>query len=118
MDLIVIYILVCYGMANMIVYANGPFHIFRKLHSYLDREYPMLGEMISCMICLPTWIGFLMSAINIIFFTYSAFTPMNSVIFDKNLWPIIVFLDGMLTSGACWLIHTLQEMMERIGGNE
>ena len=34
MDWIVlfIYMIICYGIANTIIYANGPFHCFVKMH--------------------------------------------------------------------------------------
>jgi hypothetical protein len=38
---------------------------------------------------------------------------MNSIILNKELWYIIIFFDGLLTSGGCWLLHTLQEYWER-----
>lgn len=111
---LIIYFLLAYGICNMVIFANGPFHIFRKMHVYFKENHPMLDEMTTCFICFPTWVGFGLSAINLIFFPYIAFSPMNMVICDKMLWPIIIACDGLLTSGGCWLIHTCQEMMERV----
>ena len=117
MNLIIFFLLV-YGICNIIVFANGPFHIFIKMHEYFKKYRPMLEEMCSCMICLPTWIGMFLSTVNLIFFPSIAFTPMNMVLFGKNLWPIVIFFDGLIASGGNWLIHTFQEMMERINSNE
>ena len=78
----------------------------------------MLEEMFSCMICLPTWVGMFLSAVNLIFFPYTPFTPMNMVLYAENLWPIVIFFDGLIASGGNWLIHTFQEMMERVNSNE
>ena len=110
---LIIYFLLCYGICNIIIFASGPFHIFSKMHDYFKEHYPMLEEMSSCFICLPTWCGFCMSTINILFFPLIGFTPMNMIIANKMLWIIIIFFDGTITSGGCWLIHTFQEMMER-----
>lgn len=110
---LIIYFLLAYGVCNMIIFANGPFHIFMKMHKYFKEKYPMLEEMTSCFICLPTWAGMFFSTVNLIFFAYVPFTPMNFIITDKILWPIIVFFDGLITSGGCWLLHTFQEALER-----
>ena len=112
-----IYIIVCYGISNIIIYANGPFHIFKKMHEYFADKHPILEEMFRCFICLPTWIGMTMSALNL-FLTDIKFTPMN-MIFDYSLIniPFIIFFDGMFTSGICWLINNFEEMMERVGNN-
>lgn len=118
MNLIIFFLLV-YGICNIIVYANGPFHIFIKMHAYLkEHEHNMLEEMFSCMICLPTWVGMFLSAVNLIFFPYTPFTPMNMVLHTENLWPIVIFFDGLIASAGNWLIHTFQEMMERVNSNE
>lgn len=115
---LIIYFLLAYGICNIIIFANGPFHIFEKMHSFLNKKYPVMEEMMSCFICLPTWCGFFLSTINLIFFPSVLFSPMNMLILNKSLWPLIIFFDGILTSGGCWLIHNFQEMMERSGTHE
>lgn len=115
---LIIYFLLAYGICNIIIFANGPFHIFEKMHSFLSDKYPVMEEMMSCFICLPTWCGFFLSAINLIFFPLVPFSPMNMLMLDKSLWAFIIFFDGILTSGGCWLIHNFQEMMERSGTHE
>lgn len=110
---LIIYFLLAYGICNMIIFANGPFHIFLKMHEYFKEKHPMLEEMTSCFICLPTWAGMFFSIVNLLFFAYIPFTPMNFIIADKALWPIIVVFDGLITSGGCWLLHTCQEAVER-----
>ncbi len=120
MEIIVIFIFsfAVYGISNTIVFANGPFHIFRKMHEYLEKSYPMLNEGLSCMICSPWWIGMFLSAINILFFPQFAITPMNYAILNKFLFPFIIFIDGAIGSGINWLIHTVQEALERSNNNE
>jgi len=115
---ILIFFLLVYGICNIIIFANGPCHIFLKMHKYFKERHPMLEEMFSCMICLPTWVGMFLSAVNLILFPYTPFTPMNMVLYAENLWPIVIFFDGLIASGGNWLIHTLQEMMERVDNNE
>ena len=110
---LIIYFLLAYGICNIIIFAKGPFHIFDKMHNFFKEKWPMMEEMTSCFICLPTWCGFFLSAINLLFFPNVMFSPMNMIILNKMLWPIIIFFDGLLTSGGCWLIHTTQEAIER-----
>ena len=115
METIVIFMfsMAVYGISNTIVFANGPFHIFKKMHEYLEDNYPMLNEGLSCMICCPWWVGMVISSINILFFPMFAITPMNYLLADKLLFPFIIFLDGAIASGMNWLIHTIQEAVER-----
>jgi len=68
------------------------------------------------MICLPTWIGFFGSAL--IWSPSEAYGIVTEGINFFNIFTIpkgliSVFLDGCLTSGAVWLMHTFQESMER-----
>jgi hypothetical protein len=43
---------------------------------------------------------------------------MNIVLYGGNIWLISIFFDGLIASGGNWLLHTFQEMMERIGSKE
>lgn len=60
--------------------------------------------------CLGTWMGFAISYI-LIHFGYSNLTPMGSYGIT-NVY-LSVFLNGLLSTGGVWLIHTLQEALER-----
>ncbi len=112
MSLIIFFLLV-YGICNIIVFANGPFHVFSKMHEYFKANHPVLEELTSCMICLPTWVGMFISVVNLLFFPLFTLSPMNYIIADKALWPIIIFFDGLIASGGNWLIHTIQESLEK-----
>jgi len=115
---LIIFVLLIYGICNIIVFANGPFHVFQKMHELFREKHPVLEELTSCMICLPTWVGMFVSAVNLLFFPLFSLSPMNALIADKAVWPIIIFFDGLIGSGANWLVHTFQEMMERCNNNE
>ncbi len=114
---LIIYFLLAYGICNIIIFANGPFHVFRKMHLFFQKYMPMMEEMTTCFICLPTWCGMCLSAVNLLLFPDIEFSPMMSFGISLDYWYVIVFFDGLLTSGGCWLVHTLQEMMERIWNN-
>lgn len=117
--LITIYCLCAYGLSNMVVYASGPFNMFTKLRENSNKYLPSnLGELFECMICFPTWVGIIMSIINIVFCPEITFTPFMLIFQDITYWYLIIPFDGFFTSGTVWLIHTFQEMMERINNNE
>lgn len=113
---LVAYILFAYGMANMVVYANGPFGIFEKWRTFTNKISESFGELFTCMICLSTWIGLIFSIVNTYIVPSIPFTPFN-VIFGTGTEHVIIktVLDLAATSGAVWLLHNLEEAMERHG---
>jgi hypothetical protein len=60
--------------------------------------------------CLGTWMGFIISTI-FAYFGYAELTPVGSL-GVTNLY-LLIFLNGLLSAGGIWLIHTLQETLER-----
>ena len=111
--IIFIYLVACYGIANTIIYARGPFHIFDALHEMAKKIHPQLEEMLSCFICLDWWIGFAFSLLDTFVLTGIAFTPMALLGLPLEYWYVSMFLDGAFTSGAVWLINTVQDALER-----
>ena len=117
MLILLIYIIICYGIANTIIYANGPFHCFVKMHEVAAKIHPHLEEMLSCFICSGWWLGFFMSLLNLFVFTSIAFTPLTMIGLPMEYWYISVFFDGAFVSGSNWLINTVQEALERSNSN-
>lgn len=110
------YILFAYGAANMVVYANGPFGVFDKWRSFSHSLNESFGELFTCMMCLSTWIGMVFSVINAYIVPSIAFTPFNIVFGTGSAHLLIkVIMDMGMTSGAVWLLHNLEEAMERHG---
>lgn len=112
------YILFAYGMANMVVYANGPFGIFEKWRNLTHRLNESIGELFTCMICLSTWIGLVFSLINTYLVPDVEFTPFNMVFGTGGYVALKTLMDMCLTSGVVWLLHNLEEAMERHGRYE
>lgn len=112
------YCICAYGLCNMIIFANGPFGIFKKWRRITHIIHPSFGELFTCPICLSTWCGLFFSAVNIWLVPMVAFTPFN-VIFGvgNNIW-LTLLMDMGMTSGVVWLLHQLEEMMERVGNVE
>lgn len=115
---LLVFILTCYGISNIVIYGS----IFNSFREYWNRLSPnFFGKLFSCMICLPTYVGFFIS-IGAHMTGLLQFSPFASMGMDTwvrlpytelYLFPIAVFLDGCLASGSVWLVHTLQEHLER-----
>ncbi len=98
-----------YGLTNILVYGK----IFDKPRSWISQKSSFLKGLLNCMLCLSTWVGMLSS-----FFFWS---PVMSLQIENQIldwhygmfYPLAIFLDGVFTSGVCWIIHTGQEFFER-----
>lgn len=105
MELLLI-ILVTYGISNIIVYGS----IFENLREYAEFKSPdFFGKLLSCMMCTPFWVGFVLSSVSNITGNEN-FSPFYGNGFE-NVY-ISLFLDSCLLSGTTWLIHTIQEKLE------
>ena len=110
--LIISYILVSYGICNIIAFGSGPFDIFDKLRSWAFGVSDNLGQLFTCMMCLPANFGMMMSVVNW-FLIPIAFTPFNIIFAGlTNFWWVAMLMDCAFTSASVWLIHTLQEYFE------
>jgi len=109
MTQLLIWILVAYGMSNIIVYGK----IFNKQRNWIHRQadtenifqssiFGFISELISCMMCTSAWTGFFLS------FTY--FSPSFELLNANYYYSI--FIDGMLASGAVWAINAIVEWFE------
>jgi hypothetical protein len=110
---ILLFILLSYGISNIIIYGSI-FEGWRKF--WLKYNPTFMGKLFQCFICLPTWIGF--------FLSFCLFSPTlaNFVIQDLDVINLHIpkeyigaFFDGCFASGTAWLVHTLQEALERHG---
>ena len=115
--IVLCYGIMAYGACNIIVFGSGPFRIFEWLRYWTNNINEHFGQLFSCMMCLPTNIGVILSIINW-FLIPVAFTPFN-VLFGgmTGLWWIAAIFDGAFTSGIVWLIHHIQEYFENTVGH-
>jgi hypothetical protein len=109
--------IVTYAISNHFVYAHGPMHLYDKIRELAEKIHPNFGELFQCMICFPTWVGFILSVANYFFLPYTDLTPGMVMLNTLTPWWIIMIVDGFFASGIVWLIHTLQEALERSGSN-
>jgi hypothetical protein len=119
-DWVVLFVfsIIAYGISNHFVYAHGPFHIYDKIREIASKIHENLGELFQCMICFPTWVGMILSVLNSVFYPYFELTPSMLLLGGYAPWWVIMILDGFFASGIVWLIHTVQEALERSNGGE
>lgn len=115
---IICFIFAAYGLSNLLVYGSGPFNMLGKIREKSYEILPTIGEMLECMMCTSTNIGWIISLIDILFLTTLNITPFNILIDNNALWYIIIPMDAFITSGCVWLLHTAQEMLESITNND
>jgi len=99
------FLLLSYGITNIAVFSS----IFKGWRDFWQKYNPsFFGKLFTCPLCFSTWVGFILS------FVFSQFgyqTPMSY--YGITNLPLMIFLDGCITSGGVWLIHTIQEFFER-----
>lgn len=109
---LIIFILVAYGIANIIIFGS----IFEGFRNFMgvNKENPkFFGKLFSCFMCLSFWIGVKLSLI-----MYSP-TMANGLANDLSILSLTIpklyistFFDACLASAGVWLIHTIQERIE------
>ncbi len=104
-----LFILICYGACNNMIYGSI-FEGWRNFLSKFGKGGYSLYKLFNCFMCLGTWMGFAITVI-MRFFDYTKFTPMGSLGVE-NIY-LIIFFNGLIASAGVWLIHTLQEALER-----
>lgn len=106
MEVLVLWTLIAYGMTSIIVWGS----IFEKFRIWVKSKSTFFGELIGCVLCTSTWVGFILSILTggIVDFTWD--TP----------WLVDVFLDGMYTAGSVWALNSIVEYFEenRPSGDE
>lgn len=109
MTQLVLWMIMTYGLSNILVYGsifNTPRNFIIKSanneHMPLQDFWIFLRDMLSCMMCAPTWIGFFLGI-----FLYS---PVNQIlgVTPWGSW----FFDGLLASGSTWIINSIVEWFE------
>lgn len=102
---ILVWVFLCYGLMNIVVY-GAIFESFREFFRRLSERSNKIGkfiyELITCPMCFSVWGGFFMGGV--------IWSPVHHL-FDIPLiysW----FFDGILASGTVWAINSLIEFFE------
>lgn len=105
----IIFILVCYGACNNMIYGSV-FEGWRNLLSKFGTGGYSLHKLFNCFMCLGTWMGFAITAI-MVHFGYGHLTPFGSLGVE-NIY-LMIFLNGLLSAAGVWGTHQLIEALER-----
>jgi len=106
MTTLLIFILACYGTSNILAFGSI-FGGFRNLLSKMGTGPYSLHKLFTCMMCLPTWVGFGFSAI---FQLYGGDTPSTIIGIDDLT--LSVFTDGIIASGGVYVLNVMVEYLE------
>lgn len=95
---IFIWIFISYGMTSILVWGS----IFESTRQWIIKNSKFFGDLISCVLCTSTWVGFFLSL----------FLGSPTSHFFKT-WPIFnLFFDGMFSAGVVWAINAFVEYLE------
>lgn len=110
------YMFYAYGITTIMVYGRGPFGLCETIRNLASKISDGLGELFSCPLCFSTWVGMLTSLLNLLCLSTHPFTPFSIILGSTGgIWIgiLIILLDGFFTAGIVWLLHQLEEAMER-----
>ena len=93
-----IWILAAYGMSQILVFGA----IFDKTREWIAKYSTFFGDLLGCMMCTSTWVGFFLS---IAFFSPTA--ELVTIPYTN------IFFDGMVASGSVWGINAIIEWFEK-----
>ena len=105
---LLIYSFIVYGVCNILIWGSN-FTWWRDLLSKFGEGPYSLHKLFTCFMCLPTWMGPLISYLSITFGD-GYLSPTYEYI--RPLW-LVLILDGFVASGIVWLINTAQEWLEK-----
>jgi hypothetical protein len=105
---IFIYSFIVYGICNILIWGSN-FNWWRAFLSKLGQGDYSLHKLFTCFMCLPTWIGPLVSFTSI-HFGNGSLSITNNMGFE-HIW-VVLLLDGVFASGVVWVINTIQEYFE------
>jgi len=106
---LLIWVMVAYGMTNILVYGSIFNGLRNGIHNWgntITLPFNFLGKFLSgliqCVLCTSTWVGF--------FLSLSYFSPNVELVGLNKI--ISVFFDGMLSAGFVWMINSIVEWFE------
>lgn len=106
---ILIWLIIAYGQSNIMVYGSIFNGVRNKIKNWGENPYyplPGIGkfisELLSCMMCTSTWVGFFLSLV--------FYSPSHELLNTSNYFSW--FFDGMLASGFVWAINAVVEWYE------
>lgn len=112
---LITYSICAYALAEMMVFARGPFGLFNLIRYGASKISDGLAELFGCMLCLPMWIGMAFSVLNIFVIPSMSFVPSMVVYglpLSKGAIVFNVIADGLFTAGVSWLLYQIESFVE------
>jgi len=107
--ILLIWLLIAYGQTNIMVYGSIFNNTRDTIHKWASKNYApfqglgkFISALISCMMCMSTWVGF--------FLSLAFYSPSHELVGSDGIMSI--FFDGMLASGFVWAINSIIEWFE------
>jgi hypothetical protein len=97
-SIIVLWAFIGYGMTTILVYGS----IFDMPRAWIKVNSKFFGDLIKCVMCTSTWVGFFMSI---------CLGGLTTRILDTH-WAPSIFFDGLATCGMVWAINGIIEFFE------
>jgi hypothetical protein len=98
-----------YGMTTILVYGSIFNGLRESIHNWGNDEHApfdylgkFISQLIQCMLCTSTWVGF--------FLSLTMFSPVTTFIGLNEYFS--VFFDGMFSAGSVWAINAIIEWFE------
>jgi hypothetical protein len=98
-----------YGMTTILVYGSIFNGLRESIHNWGNNEHApfdylgkFISQLIQCMLCTSTWVGF--------FLSLTMFSPVTTFIGLNEYFS--VFFDGMFSAGTVWAINAIIEWFE------
>jgi len=108
-ELMIFWAFASYGMTTILVYGSifdKPRNMIKKWaqneHAPFQGVGKFFNDLISCMLCTSTWVGFFFSI---------CFDGLTSYVINISS-TYSIFFDGMFTAGIVWAINSVVEFFE------
>ena len=106
---LLIFMIAAYGMTTILVYGSIFNGLRESIHNWGNDEHApfnyigkFISQLIQCMLCTSTWVGF--------FLSLTMFSPVTTFIGLNEYFS--VFFDGMFSAGSVWAINAIIEWFE------
>jgi len=107
MSELVLFILVCYGATNIIVYGS----LFEKLRNFFVKINPsFIGKLFTCSVCMGFWVGVCVAYL-LMFVGNADMVPMYKL--GPNGIPLILFFAGCISSGTSSMLDALNDFFSK-----
>lgn len=98
MEIVIFWILMAYGMTSILVWGK----IFETQREWIISKSTFFGDLISCMLCTSTWVGFFLSIMT---------GGISGYYWDLGTF-FRIFADGMFTAGSVWALNAIIQFFE------